>query len=141
MPDVFETPYEYSRRLHGLPPRGSFSSYRRAMTRLEKQGWVRKSEKEGKIFFRLTKKGRVRALLHKLQEGKLKRNSKERYLAVFDIPERCRRERDALRTVFHILKFVQVQKSVYLCGSISKDIRWFLRLSGLYKYIRFFRIK
>ncbi len=135
---IFETPYEHTRRLRGISP----VYYRQTLKRFEKRGWVTRSQKEGQTFFTLTKKGKVAALFEKLiTESQRAPRASKRCLVLFDIPERCRKDRDALRGILYMLEFEQVQKSVYVGCMPSEAVRAYLQESGLEKYIRCFTVK
>jgi CRISPR-associated endonuclease Cas2 len=62
-------------------------------------------------------------------------------MAIFDIPEKGRRERDAIRGVLKLIGFYQLQKSVYIYPyEIPGDIVNYLKMSGLLQFIRFARV-
>ena len=124
------------RSIRGIPPH----YYRQTLRRFEKRGWVTRSRRDGRIFFTLTKKGALQGLCEHLVTEKHKAG-RERCLVLFDIPERCRKDRDVLRKLLRSLNFEQVQKSVYIGYALSRATSDYLSLSGLEKYIRCFKIQ
>ncbi len=99
-------------------------------------------EEQGIRFCQLTKKGKLKALLAKIQqnERKLPWDGKWR-LVIFDIPETSRKIRNELRRILIQQNFLPIQKSVFISPfeiSISTDE--YLIESGLVKYVRIMRI-
>lgn len=144
LPQPFETPYQHRRRLEGWPSEVYCCRVREEFKRLKKHGWIIEAEEQGKKFLKLTKKGRLQAFYYKLQA--LKHPPKKIWdgkwrLAIFDIPEKGRRERDAIRGILKIAGFYQLQKSVYIYPhEIPGEIITYLKESGLLPFIRFARV-
>jgi len=137
---VFANPtgFIHEQKMKTMPP----SYYQRATRRLAAQGWIKESQKQGKKFIKLTKKGRLHALLYKLHT---KQTDKKRgsgwQLVIFDIPEVAKRERHALRSFLKAINFHQLQKSVYISpDNISIEAVDYLRESGLIRYVRFLHV-
>jgi len=87
----------------------------------------------------LTNKGKVRALTYHFQNMKIK---KEKWdgkwrIVIFDIPERLRRGRDALREKLKNLGFYELQKSVFIFPYKCEDeIDFIIEFFNLRKYVR-----
>ncbi|MFH1193644.1 MAG: hypothetical protein V1661_01470 [bacterium] len=90
-------PYRIKRQLLGLTRKGYFDI----------------SEENNKTFFSLTPKGQNLLGLLKFAAGKLKWDKRWRVL-IFDIPEKQRHKRDALRKRLLELNFKQLQMSVWV---------------------------
>ncbi|MDP3245303.1 MAG: hypothetical protein Q8M83_06665 [bacterium] len=143
LPQPFETPYSHQRRLRGLP---TYPDYRlrQEVNRFKKRGWIEEAEKQGKKFLKLTRKGKLEALHKKLRT--IKQSPKNGWdgkwrLAIFDIPEKGRRERDAIRRVLKSVGFFQFQKSAYIYPyEIPGEVIAYLKDSNLIQFIRFARI-
>jgi len=135
----------------GMPPPSSWPKvsgkyYLLTVDRMKKRGWleeVKKAKKGGKRFLKLTKKGRVQALLYKLQEIKqpvAKSWDGKWRLAIFDIPEQAKSERNRIRRVLKCVGFQVLQKSVYIYPfELPAHTVAYLEESGLSKFIRFIR--
>lgn len=64
--------------------------YRATVRRMKKQGWIEDARRQGEKFLKLTKKGKVRALLSLIQNNYSKSKShwdRKWRVAIFDIPE------------------------------------------------------
>ena len=98
------------------------------------------ANKKGFVNLALTKKGRLRALniqLENLKNKKEKWDGKWRMIA-FDIPEKYKRERDALRQKLKNIGFRELQKSVFITPvSCKKEMTDFIKFFELEKYVRF----
>lgn len=142
-PRPFETPYTYKRRLDGWPKEYGAHRVRQELKRMKDRGWIKEAHRQGKKFLQLTEKGRLHALYQKI--GGLRMSLKRPWdgkwrLAIFDIPEEGRRERDAIRGILKIVGFYQLQKSVYLFPyEIPAGIIAYLKEANLLPYIRFIR--
>ena len=88
----------------------------------------------------MTEKGRVKALTYKFLEMKIKNkewDGKWR-IVVFDIPEKIRRGRDALRWKIKGLGFYELQKSVFVFPYECKDeIYFIIEFFNLRQYARY----
>lgn len=143
-PQPFETPYYYKRRLQGWPREIHPCRIKQELKRMQERGWIIEAEKQGKTFLKLTKKGRLQALYKKIQtiDKKQKKlwDGKWR-IAIFDIPEKGRRERNVIRRTLKTVGFLQLQKSVYIYPhEIPGEVITYLKTSGLLSFIRFARI-
>lgn len=143
----FERPvvgYNYNLGGYKRWPKVSRDYYRITIHRLKKQGCVKEAQKGGKKFLKLTKKGKVQALLYKL--GELKPQSSSAWdgkwrVVIFDISESGRRERDRIRWTLKKAGFRGLQKSVYIYPyGLPRELVDYLKESGLDRYIRFMRV-
>lgn len=90
--------------------------------------------------FFLTRKGRLKALniqLDGLRDKKEKWDGKWRMIA-FDVPEKYKRERDALRQKLKNIGFRELQKSIFVTPvNCAKEMMAFIEFYELKKYVRF----
>jgi hypothetical protein len=103
--------------------------------------FVKKTKKEnGSVGFFLTEKGKLKALDYRLNNIK---NKKEKWdgkwrMVAFDIPEKYRRGRDALRRKLKKIGFCELQKSVFITPyNCKKEIGLLVKYFDLSKYVRF----
>ena len=100
----------------------------------------KKETKKGFISISLTKKGELKALEYQLNNIK---NKKEKWdekwrMVAFDIPERYKRGRDALRHKLKKIGFCELQKSVFITPyNCKKEIEFLIKFFELNKYVRF----
>ena len=136
-----ETPYAHSRRLDGWPAEFPQHRIKQELQRMKNRGWIEEAEKQGKKFFKLTKKGKLNALYKKL--NKVKTNFKEPWngkwvMALFDIPESGRKERDMIRRALTRAGFYCLQKSVYVYPyGLTMEFIEYLQDKKLSHFIRF----
>jgi DNA-binding transcriptional regulator PaaX len=100
----------------------------------------RKQNYDGSILISLSEKGRLRILnmrFRRLNTKKEKWDGKWRMVA-FDIPEECKKGRNALRYRLRMAGFHKIQESLFLYPyDCEKEIRDFIELFKLQKYVRF----
>lgn len=100
----------------------------------------RKENADGSYTLLLTEKGKLKALTYHFQKMKIegeKWDGKWR-LVVFDIPEKKRKGRDALREELKKLGFYELQKSVFVFPYECKDeVDFIVEFFNLRKYVRF----
>ena len=95
---------------------------------------------DGSIKILLTEKGKFKALNYKLDNIK---NKKEKWdgkwrMVAFDIPEKYKRGRDALRRKLKKIGFCELQKSVLVTPyECEKEIGLLVKYFNLNKYVRF----
>lgn len=125
-------------------PKVSRNYYRVAIHRMKKKGWVEEAHKQGKKFLKLTKKGKTQLLLYKLKRctpGRCAKWNGKWWLAIFDIPEQGRKERDHIRLCLKQAGFQRLQKSVYIYPQeVPQEAVDYLNESGLAQFIRFLRV-
>lgn len=100
-----------------------------------------KEFEDGSIKVVLTENGKKKALLYNIEEMEIKKpdhwDGKWR-LVIFDIPEKIRKGRDALRDKLKDLGFKELQKSVFIHPYPCKDeIDFITEVFELRKYVRF----
>jgi len=95
---------------------------------------------DGSIMISLTEKGKLKALncqLNNIKNKKEKWDGKWRMVA-FDIPERFKKGRDALRHRLKEIGFRELQKSLFICPyNCMKEMKLFINFFNLNKYVRF----
>ena len=99
----------------------------------------KKKNSDGSINILLTEKGALRALNCQLDSIKNKKeiwDGKWRMVA-FDMPERFKKGRDALRHTLKKVGFCELQKSVFICPyNCTKEISLLVKFFNLNKYVR-----
>ena len=100
----------------------------------------KKYNSDGSCSIVLTEKGKIKTLRYKFSEMKIKNDiwdGKWR-MVIFDIPEKIRRGRNALRWKIKELGFHELQKSVFIFPYECKDeIEFIVEYFGLKKYVRY----
>ncbi|MBP9686253.1 MAG: CRISPR-associated endonuclease Cas2 [Candidatus Doudnabacteria bacterium] len=113
----------------------------RTVRRLQQQGWISTEYVETKAILRLTKAGKIEALLRHLQtiSTQQKWDGKWR-LIMFDIPEGARSVRHHMRQTLKAFGYVCLQASIYAHPyPLSSAAIELLKESGLTRYIRIAR--
>ncbi len=99
-----------------------------------------KENSDGSQTLILTKKGKLKALTYYFEKMKIKTvkwDGKWR-IVVFDIPEKLRRGRDALREKLKKLGFYELQKSVFVFPyECQNEIEFIVEFFDLRRYVRF----
>lgn len=142
---LLELPYKRAgrewRRFHSTMP--EMWRYKRAVKYLEKRAKIKVIEKNNKIFLKLTRKGKLQALMDKIEKDfhrPLIWDRKWR-LIMWDIPEKASVSRNRLRRFVKDLSFLQLQKSVFITPyQIPSAAVEYLKESKLIRYIRFLRV-
>lgn len=144
-PQPFETPRAHLRRIEGWPREFPRHRVKYEVERMKKRGWVIEAEKQGKKFLKLTKKGRLAALNRRisvLQKATKKQWDGRWVMAVFDIPEKGREERDTIRRVLKSVGFYPLQKSVYVYPyETPKELTDYLNDAKLLRFVRFAQVE
>lgn len=106
----------------GLNSKKSYNAWRS----LESRGYIKRHQKDIEI----TRKGRLAIIAHEARtKGMRKKWDKKWRLAVFDIPEFIRKDRDFVRTHLKLLGLQEFQKSVWISPwDITNEIKEFFRL-------------
>lgn len=114
---------------------------RNEISKLYRSKLIEKKENpDGSFTLLLTEKGKLKALTYHFQEMKVKKENWDGKwrIVVFDIPEKLRRERDALREKLKELGFYEFQKSVFIFPYKCQDeIDFIVEFFNLRKYVRF----
>jgi DNA-binding transcriptional regulator PaaX len=100
----------------------------------------RKENPNGSFTFVLTDKGKLRALTYHFQTIKIERENwdKKWRIVIFDIPEKIKRARDALRDKLKEIGFYELQKSVFVFPYECKnEIDFIIEFFNLRRYVRF----
>ena len=100
----------------------------------------KKENPDGSYTIVLSEKGKLKALTYYFQDMKINKkkwDGKWR-LVIFDIPEKKRKGRDALRDKIKEIGFYELQKSVFVFPYECKDeIDFIIEFFELRKYVRF----
>ena len=104
-----------------------------------------KENKEGLAEIVLTKDGETKALRFKIDEIKIKRPAKwdgEWRIVIFDIPERFKKAREALRKKLKDLGFIKLQESVFIFPYECEDeIDFVVEVFQIRPFVRFVKAK
>ncbi len=135
------------------PPEGSYGWIRKqlknrkyvydSLYRLEKEGFARVVTKDGKRYYKLTPKGKLEILMQKSKLSKVNQKWDGKWrLALFDIPEGCRNERDKLRRLLKQYGYIKLQASVFINPyPLNRRAIAYLKETGLVSYIRFAKVE
>ncbi len=100
--------------------------------------------KDGSVTFVLTDKGKLKALTYKFEEIRIDKkdwDGKWR-LVFFDVPEKYRYGRDALRDKIKELGFYEIQKSVFIYPyNCKNEIDFIIEFFRMRKHVRFAVLK
>lgn len=100
----------------------------------------RKKNPDGSFTFVLTEKGKLKALTYHFQNMKIKKENWDGKwrIVIFDIPEKMKSARDALREKLKELGFYELQKSVFVFPFECKnEIDFVIEFFNLRKFVRF----
>lgn len=104
-----------------------------------------KENKDGSVKIVLTKEGQKKALKFKLDEMEIKilpKWDREWRIVIFDIPERFKKAREALRLKLKELGFLELQKSVFILPYECEDeINFIMEVFLIRPFVRFVRAK
>ena len=104
-----------------------------------------KEDKDGFVEIVLTKEGENKALKFKIDEIKIKKPLKwdgEWRIVIFDIPEKFKKAREALRMKLKELGFLELQKSVFvLLYECEDEINFIMEVFLIRPFVRFVRAK
>jgi len=99
-----------------------------------------KENPDGSFTYILTEKGKLKVLTYQFQEMRIKRENWDgKYrLVIFDIPEKLKKARDALRWKLKELGFYELQKSVFVFPYECKnEIDFVIEFFNLRRYVRY----
>jgi len=106
---------------------------------------ITQSHHQGKTFYQLTDKGKLKNALSKISHRQKGRKKAEKYhhLIIFDIPEKYRRVRALLRRNLYNLGYEKVQKSCFRSDNLEayQLIKKIIKESGIGNHVKFFEIK
>jgi len=104
-----------------------------------------KEDKDGFVKIILTKEGQKKALKFKLDEMEIKKPAKwdgEWRIVIFDIPEKLKKAREALRIKLKELGFLELQKSVFVLPyECENEINFIMEIFLIRPFVRFVRTK
>lgn len=104
-----------------------------------------KENKEGLVEIVLTKDGEKKALRFKIDEIEIKKPAKwdgQWRVVIFDIPERFKKAREALRNKLKDLGFIKLQESVFVLPYECEDeINFIMEVFLIRPFVRFMRVK
>lgn len=100
-------------------------------------------KKDGSLEITLTEKGKRRALRYKIDEIEIKRPARwdgKWRIVIFDVPEKKKRAREALRMKLKELGFKELQKSVFIHPFECKDeVDFIVEVFEMRRYVRLIR--
>lgn len=103
-----------------------------------------REKEDGTIKVVLTKDGKKRALEYQFDEIKIKKPEKwdgKWRMVIFDIPERKKKAREALRKKLKELNFMELQKSVFIHSyECENEIDFIIECFEVRPYVRFLRV-
>jgi len=124
--------YKLKKRSGGKGPDKKFSN---AFYYLKRRGLIEVQKRKGQIYIFLTKEGKKLAgkyQINDLQIEKPKKWDRLWRILIFDVEEKGRIKRDALRGKIKQLGLYQLQKSVWVCPySFMKEMRLLREFFGL----------
>ena len=104
-----------------------------------------KEDKDGFVEIVLTKEGKEKALKFKIDEIEIKKTRKwdgEWRIVIFDIPDRFKKTREALRHKLKDLGFLKLQESVFVLPYECEDeIDFIVEVFQIRPWVRFLRTK
>lgn len=104
-----------------------------------------KEDKDGFVKIILTKEGQNKALKFKLDEMEINKSAKwdgEWRIVIFDIPEKFKKAREAMRIKLKELGFLELQKSVFVLPYECEDeINFIMEVFMIRSFVRFVRAK
>lgn len=148
--EILELLYDLVARPHRIvygyfPEEYSRNSIQVALKRLENKGFIEKGMKEDEVCVQLSELGvkeLERRRKKRREEFTPKLKNKGKWdgiwrMVIFDIPEKNKKVRKALRKTLRILEFYPLQKSVWVSKSnYTKELRKWVKDLELTNYIR-----
>ncbi len=139
MPRPFEGKTHYFKRVWG--GNLSYKLYWQALKRLEERGWIKIFKEKESEFVKLTKNGKLQALLVKAKMEQPKKWDGKWRLIIYDIPEDSREQRHLFRKLLKHNGFYKLQASVFVSPyPLNSQAISYLKETGLDSYIRICRI-
>lgn len=122
----------------GYPRKLNYGALYQAIRELREKGYIELTKNdEGKILMKLTGKGKYEIKIRKILEEK-KWDGKWR-VVVFDIPEKHKKLRHALRWKLREWEFIPWQKSVWVSKkNIIEPLREFIKEVGIPQWVKVF---
>lgn len=117
------------------------NSVRCTFYRARKKGYLKEVERKGCLRPELTRKGKIKIIKHLIKDKEKEWDGLWRVI-VFDIPEKKRKERKFLRDNLRILKFIPLQKSVWISPfDHGKELEMVLEELEIKDFIHYFMAK
>lgn len=117
----------------------NLSRLKQTLKRLYEQKTIEVVETKDGPIVKLTNKGKLRLLRYKLEEMQIKKPliwDRKWRLIIYDIPKKKKKAQEVFRRILKGMKFLQLQKSVYLCPyPCEKEIEFLRELYGIGKYV------
>jgi len=103
------------------------------------QNIAKKYNPDGSFSIFLTEKGKIKAVHCKFPELLKNKQWDEKWrIVIFDVPEKIRKGRNALRSKLKELGFYELQKSVFVFPyECQKEIRFIIKFFRMEKYARY----
>jgi CRISPR-associated endonuclease Cas2 len=124
---------------------GNKKNIKIAIKKLKQQKLVEIFDKDNETLIKITEKGKERILKYNFEEMKIKHPKKWDGLwriIIFDIPEKYKRARDALRMKLKELGFLKLQDSVFIFPFACKnEIDFIAEIFNIRKYINYIEAK
>jgi CRISPR-associated endonuclease Cas2 len=121
---------------------GTYDSYRTAVYRLQKRGWIKFITYKEERFLQLTKRGELEVLFQKAQSPRPQRWDGKWRLVAYDIPEEGKEKRVLLRKLLKQNGFVKFQASIYINPyPLNREAISYLKQNKLIAYIRILKVE
>lgn len=135
--DFADNPHLYGLS-SGYPRKINYGGLYQAVKDLREKGYIELTkDDEGKILMELTSIGKREMEIRKLLENKIW--DKKWRVVIFDIPEKHKKLRHALRWKLREWEFIPWQKSVWVSKKdIIKPLREFIMELGISQWVKFF---
>lgn len=121
----------------------NYNSWKNTIYYLQRKGLIKFEDKNNKKFIKLTKHGRLEALVAKAFAAEQKEPWDGRWRVVmFDIPEESRDKRDTLRFLLKKKGFIKLQDSVLIYPyPLNREVISYLKETKLINYIRIMKVE
>ncbi|OGE81485.1 MAG: hypothetical protein A3E98_00325 [Candidatus Doudnabacteria bacterium RIFCSPHIGHO2_12_FULL_48_11] len=114
IPDPFETPYHYKKRLHYLAGGYSYDQINRSLYHLENKQLIKKQKSRKSFRYILSITGKQKLLMSQISRMKFVSRDGNSCIIVFDIPEEKHKHRKFLRRFLIQNGFMNLQRSVMI---------------------------
>lgn len=131
--DFLDNPHTFV--MTGYRTNLNYSNFYKTIKAMRKNGYIETPRDGRKILLKLTDKGRQALILRKLLENK-SWDGKWR-IVIFDIPEKHRKVRNALRTQLRLWEFQPWQKSVWVSKKdVSLELKKLTKELGISNWVK-----
>lgn len=118
---AFHPPHSLRGAVYQMDQRINNRTRAQAIGKLKKQGLLAEYKKGDERYLRITEKGKIEIVRHKLKAKTAESWDKKWRIIIFDIPEVTRKDRNFLRDQLKWLGFFELQKSVWVFPYEIKD--------------------